>query len=408
LSSANTSHFILGCGIVGIAGDIFYKEERTMQALFLADYLRGTDSTGLAAVRNNGDVKIAKLASDPITLFQMTQFKNALNGNNSKLFLGHNRASTSGSTTNYNAHPYQFGHIVGVQNGTLAYGDQTMLEEILDEKYEVDSQALFACIAKIGVKDTVSMLKEGATYDRGAWALVWYDMKEDTINFLRNKHRPMWMAWDEGFKRLFFASQWRMLDYASDMASSPYKWEIYERKEEPGKFYRFFQLPENQHWKFNLDEMRKGSKSRPKPIVREIKGREPAPAAKKPVYDPFPVRGNIQTTPQPSSTTTSHLGTNRRGEKLIHFTATPDEPYANVIGMMRFAELTGMSGNGTQTGCSFCYADIPYGSPGITVYEEQDTILCRHCSGHGPGEELPAAKVYVSSKDFETLQKKAA
>jgi hypothetical protein len=67
-----------------------------------------------------------------------------------------------------------------------------------------------------------------------------------------------------------------------------------------------------------------------------------------------------------------------------------------------------MSGNGTQTGCSFCYADIPYGSPGITVYEEQDTILCRHCSGHGPGEELPAAKVYVSSKDFETLQKKAA
>jgi hypothetical protein len=32
---------------------------------------------------------------------------------------------------------------------------------VVGEKFDVDSQALFACIAKIGIKDTIEMIHEG-------------------------------------------------------------------------------------------------------------------------------------------------------------------------------------------------------------------------------------------------------
>jgi hypothetical protein len=395
------------CGIVGVAGDLFYKEEKTMQSLFLLDYFRGIDSTGLAAVRNNGEVHIAKLASDPITLFQYAKFKSALNGNNSKLFLGHNRASTSGSTNNFNAHPYQFGHITGVQNGTLEYKDQSVLEEVVGEKFDVDSQALFACIAKIGVKDTIEMIHEGADSQRGAWALVWYDAREDTLNFLRNKHRPMWLAWDKDYKRLFFASRYEFIGHACDIAEPKYELEQFERKDTPGSFYRFFSLPENNHIKFNLDELRKGAKERPKPHSRLIKGKEPVKVSsyKPPQWDPFQKAGS-STTKGTSSTTTS-LGSNRQGDRLFHvFSSAPEAPYANVLGVARFAELVQAGSKGSQVGCSYCFEDIAFGDP-VTVYEQQDTILCKKCSGYEETEKPPAARIFVSPSDFETLKKAA-
>jgi hypothetical protein len=55
----------------------------------------------------------------------------------------------------------------------------------------------------------------------------------------------------KGFKRLFFASQWRPSEYAGEWLPC-LQVGTFERKEEPGNFYRFFSLPENTHIKFNL------------------------------------------------------------------------------------------------------------------------------------------------------------
>lgn len=404
------------CGIVGIAGDLFYKEEVTMQSLLLLDYFRGISATGLAAVRTNGAVHIAKLATDPITLFQMARFKEALNGNTSKLFLGHNRAPTSGINSNYNAHPYQFGHITGVQNGTLETRDKKALEELVGEEFEVDSQALFAAIAKVGIKEAIGVLNEGIDSHKGAWALVWHDQKEDTINFLRNQHRPMWLGWEEGYKRLFFASEWKTLEYACEFLPTPaYKFQRFERKDKPGEFYRFFKLPENQHIKFNLSDMMKGSKDRPKPVCKMIYGKEPIKSSgnKPTVWDPFPQRGvNAVGFHTPAnSTTTSLSSTTRSGDRIIHLFGFDNEPYANVIGRQRFAELVQegtTDGKIGQVGCSWCNKDIPFGTKGITVYEAQDVILCGPCSGQQPDvEPVAAARVFVDPRQFEILRKAA-
>jgi predicted glutamine amidotransferase len=98
----------------------------------------------LAAVRSNGDVKIAKAAASPPELFYDTGFREALNGNQSRAFIGHNRLATRGVVNPFNAHPFQFGHITGAHNGTLETSCKWKLRRLgIGEKFDVDSQALF-------------------------------------------------------------------------------------------------------------------------------------------------------------------------------------------------------------------------------------------------------------------------
>jgi predicted glutamine amidotransferase len=396
------------CGIGGIAGDLWAKEEDTMKRLFLLNFFRGPDSAGLAAVRSNGDVKIAKIASDPITLFQSSKFKEALNGNMSRLFLGHTRLATRGGVNNFNAQPIEVGSIVGVHNGTLENSDKKVLEDVVGESFDVDSQALYACIDKIGVKDTIEMINKGSDDRSGAWALVWYDKKDGTLNFLRNAHRPLWLAWEEGFKRLFFASQHRYIRTACEDISFPYKLAKYERKEYKDEFYTFFSLPEDTHLKFSLEEIKKGSKERPKPISRIIKGKEPKGKAAK--YDPFPQYGNnygkgVGTSSSSKTTSTtpskiSSLPSNKdTADKVFHLLGSDAEPYAGALPYQRFMDLTSEG----KMGCSYCFSRLNYGDGGITVYDEEDVILCAECSGYKGATLKTRAKIYLSGTVYDTL-----
>ena len=127
------------CGLVGIAGNLEYKDEATMKRMLILDYFRGTDSTGFAAVKVKEDeVLMTKIASHPIDLFDMGAFKKALNGNTSKVFLGHNRAATVGKVNAVNAHPFQVGDILGVHNGTLDKDSWKRLDETLGYDTDVD------------------------------------------------------------------------------------------------------------------------------------------------------------------------------------------------------------------------------------------------------------------------------
>lgn len=154
------------CGLVGIAGNLLYQDEFTMKRLLMADYFRGPDSTGFAAIRTNGDAFVAKLASNPIDLFNQKNFDTALNGNASRAFIGHNRAATRGKVVSANAHPFHFGSIVGAHNGTLDQESWDRLEEKLGEKYTVDSMALIAAIDKLGIEKTIKLCNEGKTLPR--------------------------------------------------------------------------------------------------------------------------------------------------------------------------------------------------------------------------------------------------
>lgn len=382
------------CGLVGIAGKLEFKDEATMKRLLLLDYLRGPDSTGLAAIRSNGESKLCKVPSHPLDLFDMGKFKEALNGNSSIAFIGHNRAATRGAVNHFNAHPYQCGSITGAHNGTLETADHAMLEGMLGEKYATDSHALFAAIDKFGVEGVVPLLTKGATSSTGAWSLTWFDDSNGTLNFLRNAHRPMWYAYNEEFDRIFWASEWPMIEAAVKLSNIGYKF-----FSDPDKGYRFWTTDEDIWYSYDVNELKKGSKTRPKPKAKKVAGKEPKPVVTTVpgvtgnTYDPFN-RGTTTGTPQHHSTTgTSHGKTTSRSAdkpvECIHLQGDNDDPFAGIITKEKFAEMA-------KYGCSWCQTDVEWGEAGVTIFETTDTVLCPNCSSGDHG----SPRIHVRNLDL--------
>lgn len=187
------------CGHVGVAGYVSSKEERVFRTLLRLDTLRGEDSTGIATMSSTGHVTVTKAAENAFSFLSSAASKKAFYGWN-KVMLGHNRYATKGAVNAENAHPFEFGHIVGAHNGTLKHHDN-----FLDgSKFKVDSQAVFYHMSEEDVADTWEKLN-------GAAALVWIDKKEKSVNFLRNKERELYYAISEDGKTFFWASEFWML-----------------------------------------------------------------------------------------------------------------------------------------------------------------------------------------------------
>lgn len=389
------------CGHVGIAGKLEHKDEAVMKKLLVFDYFRGPDSTGFAAMRSfppNGpkDWKLAKVASNPIDLFDMKKFTDALNGHNSTVFLGHNRLATKGVINTYNAHPYVFdkadgtGVIVCAHNGTLDMSSWKALEDAIGEKFEVDSMAIAAAIAKLGIDAVVPLLQ-------GAWALVWFDTGDNTLNFIRNKERPFWYAYNEKFDKLFWASEWPTIHAAINLSANPDK--LYEKDN-----FRFWAAKEDWHYKFDLDKLKAGATVRPKPRVKELKGKEPAPAS---TYtcgvDPFQ-RGNRVwkdgkwSEAGTTSTTTAHgsggtsssssvgqAGTGGSNVSVLHIKGSKTQPFGEFLTKEEFDKIA-------KYGCSWCQADVEYEEPGVQVFVNQDMVLCPACA-----DETDTSRIYVDA-----------
>ncbi len=377
------------CGLVGIAGDLEFKDEATMKRLLILDYFRGPDSTGLASVRiKENEVLCHKMASHPLDLFDSGKFKEVINALKSKALIGHNRAATRGKVNSYNAHPFVCGHIVGAHNGTLDLDSWDRLCAAIGSKTEVDSEALFLCIEKNGIEETVKLMEEGKTSQTGAWALTWVNTKENTLEFLRNKHRPLWLAYSADFKKIFWASEYPMIQAALDLSNDSY--ELFKDKDG----HSFFQCAENWHYKWDLDKLIDGYEKRPKAQCKKLEGREPKPVVS---YTgghgaPFQAGGR-------NGTTTTSLGFPRDdgsvGNVFIEVLGNCFEPFGGYIPRDEFQELI-------KYGCSWCGADIAYGEAGITVLEQQDAILCPECSGNDPDNN----RIYADHYNYSAFHRR--
>lgn len=379
------------CGHVGIAGNMGQKDEMLMKRLLVLDYFRGMDSTGLASIRGNGEVKVAKLASHPFDLFDCSRFNNTLNGYQSLALIGHNRAATRGKVNTSNAHPFECDHIVGAHNGTLDVPCKKLLDEANGFECGTDSEAIFWHIAKFGVNETIPKLQ-------GAWALVWYDAKEDAMFFIRNKERPLWYAYSKDFKKILWSSEWEFIKAANDLLPAGNRTELYQDAE---KGYRYWGFEIDKLYVVHLDTLTKGSDSFPNFIKKELKGKEVVVTTHSGNGTPFvygtpsnnvsylpPNRnpGTGTTATGTSSTTTSHS----KG-KLSHIHLSADEPWCGVIDKDRFDEVT-------RFGCSWCGNDMNFEDTGTVIYDHLGACLCSDCASGDKTNRL-----YLEQDEMENL-----
>jgi len=193
------------CGIVGMAGPVAtVKHEKMLKQMLIMDVLRGEDSTGVVTQDIKGKTKVAKAALLPPDLFQMKQFKKSMQGTLCAM-IGHNRLATVGDVDYHSAHPFEHEHIIGVHNGTLQ-GWRSDLDD--DAQFEVDSDCLIYNLAKNDPKDVFESI-------RGAWACVWINRRDNTINMTRNDKRTLFLSHSHAGDDLFFSSEEWMMQVAS-------------------------------------------------------------------------------------------------------------------------------------------------------------------------------------------------
>lgn len=177
-------------------------DRNIFKRLLYIDVERGPDSTGMFNIANNGVCDLLKEASPSYDFLKNKEVENLLQKayNCSTFLVGHNRKATQGSIKDENAHPFVDGNIVLVHNGSL-WNHRSV------ENVDVDSHAIAMALNKTDndVEDTFNKLK-------GAYACVWYDNTTESLNFFRNKERPLWFY--EDTNTTFFASEWLMLYYA--------------------------------------------------------------------------------------------------------------------------------------------------------------------------------------------------
>lgn len=191
------------CGHVGMAGDLNGTYEKAFKQMLVFDSVRGEDSTGILGVKKHDleEYNIAKQVGNPFEVMNTMASRDIFMGS-SRILLGHNRYATQGKVNKANAHPFDFDTLVGAHNGTL--NNKWQLDDA--QRFDVDSENLYHHIEKNGLEAAMRIAQ-------GAWALVWWDKIENTINFLRNKERPLYYTLAED-KVLAWASEDWMLDVA--------------------------------------------------------------------------------------------------------------------------------------------------------------------------------------------------
>ena len=226
------------CGLAGVAGDTDSSIKDGFTDLLTITQLRGRDATGVFSVRKDNSAFFMKNVGTPENITDRKSYDSVLLKGWPIVLAGHCRAKTVGENTPENAHPYDLENVMGMHNGTLN-GHYQM--EGYNYK-DTDSKTLFMLIDKYG-PEAIRDLNPG-----GAWALVWWDKRDKTLNFIRNDKRPLWFAWTKDKRAMVWSSEPWMF---GAMGRKSTLWNGVDEGAEPRSPY--FELPPDQLWSFSIN-----------------------------------------------------------------------------------------------------------------------------------------------------------
>lgn len=148
-------------------------------------------------------MRIAKEAGPPYFLWDTKSFDKCFQLTN-QVYIGHNRWKTVGDANRRNAHPFMFDDVLGAHNGTIDYQNKNRLER--GSEFKTDSEAIFNNIQVHGIEDTISRIEASEAY-----ALTWYDRRDNSLNFIRNKERSLYYVYSDTRRCIFWASEYGIL-----------------------------------------------------------------------------------------------------------------------------------------------------------------------------------------------------
>lgn len=175
------------CGLVGIIArkpaGFYSKDLDLFEQMLVINTIRGRDSVGVMTALRDKDVLVVKHATRHASLLFETADYKKWRGRaigNGRFVMGHNRAATRGAPSTDNAHPFVEENIILMHNGTIFNQ-----EGLSTKKVEVDSHAICHALAESGdIEEVVQKIN-------GAFALIWYDTKNEKLHAIRNEDRPL-------------------------------------------------------------------------------------------------------------------------------------------------------------------------------------------------------------------------
>ena len=214
------------CGIFGFTGHSSWKTSVLLQALCIADEVRGTHSTGIVIQTSRDNFFMSKkavrgkafVARGHCAFLFNRKYGNAL---------GHNRFATAGAVNDRNAHPFAVKVGVkkwnfGVHNGIV--GDKKLIaREYGVQNHDVDSAVVLKAMGKVqsqghGVVDAIEEVTNFIS-PKADFAFAYLNGDEKAVYLWRSPDRPLTIidARKLGLGRWFcstpeiFAAAWNIL-----------------------------------------------------------------------------------------------------------------------------------------------------------------------------------------------------
>ncbi|MDX9823192.1 MAG: hypothetical protein RBT20_14760 [Syntrophales bacterium] len=186
------------CGIFGFTGHSSWKTSVLLQALCIADEVRGQHSTGIVVQTSTSDFFMSKkalrgkafVAKGYCAFLFNRKYGNAI---------GHNRFATAGAVNDRNAHPFAVKVGVGkwnfgVHNGIV--GEKAMIaREYGVRNHEVDSAVALGAIGKLqfqgyGVIDAIEEVTNFIS-PKADFAFAYLNGTEKAVYLWRSPDRPL-------------------------------------------------------------------------------------------------------------------------------------------------------------------------------------------------------------------------
>lgn len=197
------------CGLLGTASTERLKNKRVRSEFMVEglalDSFRGMESTGIALVSGDADIAplVHKRALAGFDFIHNPKTQDLLDDlSDYPVVMGHNRASTRGSVSDRNAHPFQFEHITLMHNGTIT--NTYEWDNIKDCPIEVDSAKVAFSMVKNGEMETLEKCDGGFTF-------IWWNALTETLNIARNDRKPLYLCYVDKENSMYWASEDTML-----------------------------------------------------------------------------------------------------------------------------------------------------------------------------------------------------